>query len=62
MRWARSTRSVVVGLPAERTKNGLAHEVPLSAAALALLPSRDRGGREFVFGRGPARFPGWSPE
>jgi integrase len=51
-------------IPAARTKNSREHIVPLSAAALALLPPERR---EFVFGDGPRRsgdpqrgFSGWS--
>jgi integrase len=46
-------------LPRERTKNGRAHDVPLSDAALALLPA-SRPGRELLFGRGNGSFSGWS--
>jgi integrase len=46
-------------LPRERTKNGRAHDVPLSDAALALLPVH-RPGRELLFGRGSGSFSGWS--
>jgi integrase len=45
-------------LPAARSKNGLAHEVPLPALAVAQLPPR--GPREFVFGQGVGGFSGWS--
>jgi integrase len=48
-----------IDLPAERTKNGRPHLVPLSAQALALLPER-REGRELVFGRGEGGFSGWA--
>jgi integrase len=37
-------------IPAQRTKNGREHEVPLSDQAIALLPAR-RAGREHLFGR-----------
>lgn len=47
-------------LPADRSKNGREHEVPLSRQALALLGARERIG-EFVFGRGGrAPFSGYS--
>jgi integrase len=46
-------------LPAERTKNGRAHDVPLSDAALALLPEA-REDRGLLFGRGSGPFSGWS--
>jgi integrase len=48
-------------LPGERTKNGRAHEVPLSDAALHILraaPRRDQ--RAFLFGMGEGSFSGWS--
>ena len=49
-----------INLPPNRTKNGKAHFVPLSQAALALLPART--GRDHVFGRGDGSdgFAGWS--
>jgi integrase len=46
-------------LPAERAKNGRAHDVPLSDAALALLPEA-REDRGLLFGRGSGPFSGWS--
>ena len=45
-------------IPAERTKNGRAHSVPLSKAALAQLPPPN--GRPWLFGRGSRGFQGWS--
>jgi integrase len=36
-------------IPAERTKNGRAHEVPLSDAAIKVLKSLPRIGERFVF-------------
>ena len=52
----------LITLPAERTKNGKEHEVPLSPAALAVLKERKAtaGSREYVFGRGADGFQGWS--
>ena len=48
-------------LPAERTKNGLPHDVPLSPAALDLLRAVPRRpGRALVFGEGRGGFSGWS--
>jgi integrase len=49
-------------LPGERTKNGRAHIVPLSAEALEVLrPAVDAAGdRQLVFGGGDAGFAGWS--
>jgi integrase len=51
LRWSEVdfTRGVI-SLPGERTKNGKPHDVPLSAAALAILESQPRFS-EFVFGR-----------
>jgi integrase len=48
-----------IELPAERTKNGRAHVVPLSDEALALLPPA-REERDLVFGRRAGGFSGWS--
>jgi len=46
---------------AERTKNGLAHEVPLSDAAVEILQAQERrDDRELVFGAGEGGFQGWS--
>ena len=45
----------------ERTKNGLPHEVPLSAAAISILKKIDtREGSVFVFGSREGPFQGWS--
>jgi integrase len=46
---------------AERTKNGLPHDAPLNAAAVAILRRRTRRkGRDLVFGSGAGGFTGWS--
>lgn len=46
---------------AERAKNGLAHEVPLSVAAIEILQARERrDDRALVFGAGVGPFQGWS--
>lgn len=47
---------------AERTKNGLVHDVPLSASAVEMLKGRSRRDdtREFVFGSRNGPFQGWS--
>jgi integrase len=48
-------------LPKDRTKNGQAHIVPLSEAAIAILkdiPRRE--GRDYVFGLGDGGYSGWS--
>jgi integrase len=48
-------------LPAERSKNGRAHDVPLSDAALQILRTAPRRARRsFVFGEGEGAFSGWS--
>jgi integrase len=47
-------------IDAERTKNGLAHEVPLSFAAVEILRKRERSGRALVFGSRKGPFQGWS--
>lgn len=46
---------------AERTKNSLVHDVPLSAPAVAILSTLElREGRDLVFGAGNGPFQGWS--
>ncbi len=51
-------------IPRERTKNGRAHEVPLSDLAISVLkPAISREGREerdLIFGDGAGGFSGWS--
>lgn len=48
-------------LPPERTKNGRAHEVPLSPAALKIVTDAPRvGDRSLVFGSGTGPFSGFS--
>ena len=48
-------------LPAERTKNGQAHDVPLSGVAIEILTGRERrADRELIFGEGKGPFSGWS--
>jgi integrase len=50
-----------LNLPAQRTKNGLAHIVPLSDEALAIIKSiAARPGRALVFGGGALGFGAWS--
>jgi integrase len=49
----------VLTVPAARSKNGVAHEVPLVALALAQLPPRS-GERGAVFGRTGKGYGGWS--
>lgn len=48
-------------LPAERTKNGLAHDVPLSRQVVEILSVRHPcKARDLVFGTGRGPFSGWS--
>jgi len=51
----------VLALPAARTKNSRAHDVPLSPQALTVLGDQpERVGREHVFGEGEGGFSGFS--
>jgi integrase len=51
----------LIVLPGERTKNKLAHMVPLSEPAAAIIKRQpERKGRELVFGTGEGGFSGWS--
>jgi integrase len=55
----------VILLPAERTKNGRPHIVPLAPIAVAILKSMPRspradGATEYLFGEGQGGFSGWS--
>ncbi|WP_131196852.1 tyrosine-type recombinase/integrase [Lichenihabitans psoromatis] len=46
---------------AERAKNGIAHDIPLSEGAASIISSRSRRERrELVFGAGEGPFQGWS--
>jgi integrase len=58
MHWSEITGAVFT-LPANRSKNKHAHEVPLDPLAVAQLPQR-QGKRDVVFGRGDHGFSGWS--
>ena len=50
-----------IKLPGERTKNGLAHDIPLTGQAETILRTRKRKfGRQYVFGDGQRGFQGWS--
>jgi len=62
LRWSEIDFSKrVISLPASRTKNKRAHDIPLSKSALAILRRQPRvAGREFVFGEGEQGFQGWS--
>jgi integrase len=48
----------LISLPAERCKNGRAHQFPLSPAARDILKARPQT-REYVFGTGNGGFTGW---
>jgi integrase len=51
----------LIHLPAERTKNARAHDVPMSDSVSELLKSQTKGeDRPFVFGYGDGPFSGWS--
>jgi integrase len=50
----------VIRLPAARTKNGQAREIPLSAPARQILQARQANGRALMFGTGQGGFSGWS--
>jgi integrase len=57
MRWSEIADDLWT-IPSARTKNAREQTVPLSAATLALLPTR--GDRPFLFGSGPRGFSNWS--
>jgi len=66
LRWS-EIEGDAIKLPPERTKNGRAHVVPLSPAALAILTARPHGfepdgsPRDFIFGRVSRKeFSGWA--
>jgi integrase len=51
----------MITLPGDRTKNGRAHDVPLSGMAMNVLgEAQQRHGRPFLFGEGAGGFSGWS--
>jgi integrase len=62
MLWSEiDTEGALWRVGADRTKNGLAHDVPLSTPALAVLEGLGRREeRDFVFGAGEGAFQGWS--
>lgn len=62
MRWQElDLEGAVWCLPAERTKNGKAHDVPLTEATTEILRNRERrDDRDLVFGQGKGSFSGWS--
>ena len=48
-------------MPGSRTKNGRAHDVPLSPLALQVLEGQHHiAGRDLVFGEGEGGYSGWS--
>jgi len=48
-------------LPGDRTKNGRAHQVPMSSAVRSILETQTKTeGRDLVFGYGEGPFSGWS--
>jgi integrase len=69
LRWQEiNIERAVLNLPADRTKNGLPHTIPLSPLALSIVGAvARRDGRDHVFGDGPRRggdvargFQGWA--
>jgi integrase len=62
LRWSEiDYDKALITLPGERTKNGRAHDVPLSPLALEVLSTQPRIiGREFVFAERGRGFSGWS--
>lgn len=62
MRWSElDLDRAMWSLPKERTKNGLPHDVPLSAEVLALVRAVERRpGRNLLFGDGKGPFSAWS--
>jgi integrase len=65
LRWSEVKETEIV-LPAERTKNGRPHTVPLSGAARAIIEAQPRRvnadgkPRDLIFGLGDGGFDGWS--
>jgi integrase len=62
LRWQEfDFHKAVISLPAERTKNGKPHDIPLSPTALTIIKNQPRlAGREYVFGIGANGYSGWS--
>lgn len=61
MRWSEiDWEKMLWNLPADRTKNGRPHFVPLSAAAIEMLPSRLSGSDIVFTTNGRSRISGWS--
>ena len=59
LRWDEVHDEQIV-LPAERTKNGRSHIIPLSEAAAAIIAKFPQGDRRHVFGRDDTGFQGWA--
>lgn len=61
IQFANDSTTALIALPAERTKNSRAHDVPLSKSALTVLEAHSRRvGRDIVFGDGRGGYSGWS--
>lgn len=62
IRWSEiDEKEAVWRVPAQRSKNHQAFDVPLTPLTLAILKSRPRiEGRDVIFGRGDEGFKGWS--
>jgi integrase len=64
LRWSEiegQGKTASIALPASRTKNHRPHDIPLSAAALAILDACTMTkGRDLVFGQGRGGYSGWS--
>jgi integrase len=61
LRWSEiDLEGRTITLPADRTKNGQTHIVPLCDAVLEILNSIPRDGRDFVLGAGAGGYSGWS--
>lgn len=59
--WPEGDLTGALHLPAEQTKNRLAHDVPLARRALSLLAALPRTERrDYVFGSGVGRFQGFA--
>lgn len=62
LRWSEvEVDTALVTLVGDRTKNGKPHELPLPAAAMAILQAQPRRGeRDLIFGERAGPFQGWS--
>jgi integrase len=62
LRWSEvDLQKALITLSGERTKNGKPHELPLAAAAIAILQAQPRRGeRDLIFGERAGPFQGWS--